>query len=44
MLSFTLSFGQTHTDRKTDRWTPVKQYSPDLSMQGHKKYESFKIQ
>ena len=23
-------------DRQTDRWTPVKQYAPDLSMRGHK--------
>ena len=33
MLSFYVKFW---TDRKTDRWTLVKQYDPDLSMRGHK--------
>ena len=31
MLSFQVKFVQT------DRWTTVKQYTPDLSMQGHNK-------
>ena len=35
MLSFHVKFVQT--DRQMDRWTMVKQYAPDLLMQGHKK-------
>ena len=33
MLNFYNNFW---TDRNTDRWTPVKQYAPNLSMQGIK--------
>ena len=36
MLSFQVRFS---VDRRTDRRTPVKQYAPDLSMQGHKKLD-----
>ena len=35
MLSFHVKFVQT--DRRIDRQTTVKQYAPDLSIQGHKK-------
>ena len=34
MLSFYVKF--VLTDRRMDRRIPVKQYAPDLSMQGHK--------
>ena len=34
MLSFHIKFVQT--DRWTGRWTTVKLYTPNLSMQGHK--------
>ena len=34
MLSFHIKFVQT--DRRMDSWTTVKQYAPDLSIQGHK--------
>ena len=37
MLSFHVKFVQI--DRQTDRRTTVKQYAPDLSMPGHKKYQ-----
>ena len=38
MLSFHIKFVQIDrlTDRQTDRRTMVKQYAPDLSIQGHK--------
>ena len=40
MLSFHVKFVQTDTDRRTYNWmdrrTMVKQYAPNLSMQGHK--------
>ena len=42
MLSFHVKFVQTdrqtyrQVDRRTDRGTKVKQYAPDLSIQGHK--------
>ena len=46
MLSFHVKFVQTNRrtdgrkdrqlDGQTDRWTTVKQYAPNLSMQGHK--------
>ena len=49
MFSFYVKFVQTdrqtdrqtdgQTDRQTDRQTTVKQYAPDLSIQGHKKTE-----
>ena len=35
MLSFHVKFVQT--DERTDRETTVKQYAPNLSIQGHKK-------
>ena len=35
MLIFRVKVMQT--DRRTDRQTTVKQYVPDLSIQGHKK-------
>ena len=38
MLSFNINFVQT--DRWTDRRTTVKQYAPDLSIQGHKKQQT----
>ena len=38
MLSFQVKFVQT--DRQTDRQTTVKQYAPDLSIQGHKNSET----
>ena len=44
MLSFHVKFVQTDretdgwTDIRTDRHTTVKQYAPDLSMQGHKNF------
>ena len=40
MLSFHVKFVQTdrQTDRLTDRQTTVKQYTPGLSMCGHKNY------
>ena len=37
MLSFHVKFLQT--DRQMDRRTMVKQYTPDLSIRGHKKGE-----
>ena len=39
MLTFHVKFLQTdrRTDGRTDRWTTVKQYAPDLLIQGHKK-------
>ena len=37
MLSFHIKFVQTETDRQTT----VKQYAPDLSIQGHKNSNSF---
>ena len=37
MLSFHIKFAQT--DGRTDRRTMVKQYAPDISIQGHKKKE-----
>ena len=37
MLSSQVKFSaDRQTDRQMDRWTPVKQYAPDLSMRGHK--------
>ena len=36
MLSFHVKFVQT--DRWTDRQTMVKQYTPDLSIRGHKNH------
>ena len=37
MLSFFVKFWtDRRTDRKTNRWTPVKQYTPDLKMLRHK--------
>ena len=36
MLSFQVKFVQT--DRWTDGRTTVKQYAPDLSIRGHKKF------
>ena len=41
MLSFHVKFVQT--DRRTDRWTTVKQYAPDLLIRGHKNEYDFKI-
>ena len=38
MLCFYVKF---KTDRKTNSWTPLKQYAPDLSMWGHKKSENY---
>ena len=39
MLSFHVKFVQTdgQTDEQTDRQTTVKQYAPDLSIQGMKR-------
>ena len=37
MLSSQIKFSaDRQIDKQTDRWTPVKQYAPDLSMRGHK--------
>ena len=42
MLSFLVKYWiDRPTDRKTDSRTPVKQYAPNLSMWGHKKYPSW---
>ena len=38
MISFHVKFVQT--DRRMDRRTMVKQYAPDLSMRGHKKFNA----
>ena len=39
MLSSQVKFSP---DRQTDKQTPVKQYAPNLSMQGHKKMVQIK--
>ena len=41
MLSFHVKFVQTdrQTNRRTDRQTTVKQYAPNLSIQGQKKHQ-----
>ena len=42
MISFHVKFVQTdrRMDRRMDRRTMVKQYAPDLSMRGHKKFNA----
>ena len=43
MLSSQFKFSANKTDGQTDKRTPVKQYAPDLSMQGGiKKLEALK--
>ena len=37
MVSFKFVQTDRWTDRQMDRQTTVKQYAPDISMQGHKK-------